>query len=112
MSIKKTISKIGGKVISFLSGEQMIAWGWDKQIGFIVTIFALVSASIAWSLMVETRLVVTQKNVKTLQELEISYHQLTIDLMGMDKRSKIENMLKNQGSTLIAPVEPPQKVEL
>lgn len=112
MSFKSRINRFGRKVVDFLSGEVIISWGWDRHIGFIFTIFALVVASIAWSLMVETRLVVTQKNERTLQELEISYQQLTIDLIGMDKRTKIESMLKESGSTLKAPDDPPQRVKL
>ena len=112
MSFRSVISNIGKKIVHFLSGEKIIEWGWDKQIGLIVTIFALIGATIAWSLMVESRLVVTQKNERILQDLEISYHQLTIELAGMDKRSKIENMLKVSGSTLAAPGEPPQRIEL
>lgn len=100
------------KATSWLSGDKLIDLGMERQLGFIFYIFTLICALIAWSLMVESNLVQVQKNEKTLQELRISYQQRTLDLVGMNNRTKIDRMLKAQGSTLHAPVTPPKRIEL
>ena len=106
------IKGIVDKLISFLSGDKLIQWGVDRQLGFIFYIFVIICVSITWSLMVERNLVQVQKNEKTLQELRISYQQRTLDLVGMNNRTKIDGMLKARGSKLHAPVEPPKRIEL
>ena len=60
----------------------------------------------------EQNLVKVQKNERVLQELRISYQQRTLDLVGMNNRSKIDALLKANGSKLHAPVEPPKRIEL
>ena len=106
------IKQFVDKVISYLSGDKLIEWGVDRQLGFIFYIFVIICVSITWSLMVERNLVQVQKNEKTLQELRISYQQRTLDLVGMNNRTKIDGMLKARGSKLHAPVEPPKRIEL
>ena len=109
---KGRIKRLVDKVVSYLSGDKLIEWGVDRQLGFIFYIFLIICASIAWSLMVEQDLVRVQKNEKTLQELRISYQQRTLDLVGMNNRTRIDGLLKASGSKLHAPVEPPKRIEL
>ena len=106
------IKGIVDKLISFLSGDKLIQWGVDRQLGFIFYIFVLICVSIAWSLLVEQSLVRVQKNERELQELRISYQQRTLDLVGMNNRTRIDGMLKSQGSKLHAPENPPQRIIL
>ena len=100
------------KLISYLSGDKLIAWGVDRQLGFIFYIFAIVCISIGWSLLVEQSLVKVQKNERELQELRISYQQRTLDLVGMNNRTKIDGMLKACDSQLHAPQDPPRRIVL
>ncbi|MBR3291243.1 MAG: hypothetical protein IKI66_03555 [Bacteroidales bacterium] len=109
---KGRIKRLVDKVVSYLSGDKLIEWGVDRQLGFIFYIFLIICASIAWSLMVEQDFVRVQKNEKTLQELRISYQQRTLDLVGMNNRTRIDGLLKASGSKLHAPVEPPKRIEL
>lgn len=106
------IKDIVDKLISYLSGDKLIEWGVDRQLGFISYIFVIICISIAWSLMVEKNLVQVQKNERVLQELRISYQQHTLDLVGMNNRSKIDGMLKARGSQLHAPTEPARLIIL
>ena len=106
------IKRVVDKVVSYLSGDKLIQWGVDRQLGFIFFVFVIICVSIAWSLMVEQNLVKVQKNEKTLQELRISYQQRTLDLVGMNNRTRIDGLLKASGSKLHAPVEPPKRIEL
>jgi Tfp pilus assembly protein PilO len=109
---KGRFKRLVDKVVSYLSGDKLIEWGVDRQLGFIFYIFLIICASIAWSLMVEQDLVRVQKNEKALQELRISYQQRTLDLVGMNNRTRIDGLLKASGSKLHAPVEPPKRIEL
>lgn len=109
---KGRFKRLVDKVVSYLSGDKLIEWGVDRQLGFIFYIFLIICASIAWSLMVEQDLVKVQKNEKALQELRISYQQRTLDLVGMNNRTRIDGLLKASGSRLHAPVEPPKRIEL
>ncbi len=109
---KGRFKRLVDKVISYLSGDKLIEWGVDRQLGFIFYIFIIICVSIAWSLMVEQDLVRVQKTERTLQELRISYQQRTLDLVGMNNRTLIDGLLKASGSKLHAPVEPPKRIEL
>ena len=109
---KGRFKRLVDKVVSYLSGDKLIEWGVDRQLGFIFYIFLIICASIAWSLMVEQDLVKVQKNEKALQELRISYQQRTLDLVGMNNRTRIDGLLKASGSKLHAPVKPPKRIEL
>lgn len=108
--IRSFIDKVVSQV-SFLSGDVLIERGMDRQLGFIFYIFVFICISIGWSLMVEQNLVKVQKNEKVLQELRISYQQRTLDLVGMNNRSRIDKMLKAEGSKLHAPANPPKRIE-
>ena len=105
------IKRFMDKVISYLSGDKLIQWGVDRQLGFILYVFVIICVSIAWSLMVEQNLVKVQKNERALQELRISYQQRTLDLVGMNNRTRIDGLLKASGSKLHAPVEPPKRID-
>ena len=111
-SMSGKIKDIFDKLISYISGDKLIEWGVDRQLGFISYIFLLICISIAWSLMVEQNLVQVQKNERALQELRISYQQRTLDLVGMNNRTKIDGMLKASGSQLHAPTAPAQRIIL
>ena len=100
------------KLVSYLSGDKLIEWGVDRQLGFILYIFLIFCISIAWSLMVEQNLVQVQRNERALQELRISYQQRTLDLVGMNNRTKIDGMLKACDSQLHAPQDPPRRIVL
>ena len=109
--IRKVIDRIVSR-ISILSGDMLVERGVDRQLGFIFYCFALVCVIIAWSLMVEQNLVRVQKNERELQELRISYQQRTLDIVGMNNRTRIDKMLKAEGSKLHAPQRPPKRIVL
>ena len=114
-NLKQKIRKIVDRIVSrvsFLSGDVLVERGVDRQLGFIFYCFALVCIIIAWSLMVEQSLVRVQKNDKQLQELRISYQQRTLDIVGMNNRTRIDKMLKDEKSKLHAPEQPPKRIVL
>ena len=109
---KGRFKRLVDKVISYLSGDKLIEWGVDRQLGFIFYIFVIVCVTIAWSLLVEQSLVKVQRNERELQELQISYQQHTLDLVGMNNRTRIDALLRQNGSQLRAPAEPPKRIVL
>lgn len=114
-NLKQKIRKFFDRLlsrVSFLSGDVLVERGIDRQLGFIFYCFALVCVIIAWSLMVEQNLVKVQKNDRELQELRISYQQRTLDIVGMNNRTRIDKMLKAEGSKLHAPQLPPKRIVL
>lgn len=107
MALRKAINR----VIDFLSGDFFLRKGLDRMMWFFLYTFTLACVVILWSLMVENRLVRVEKNEQTIEELEVNLHQRTIELVGLNKRSRIEKMLKASGSTLKAPEEPAIMIE-
>ncbi|MDD2594616.1 MAG: FtsL-like putative cell division protein [Bacteroidales bacterium] len=107
----ETQNRLIDKFIGFFSGDKIFN-KLVKYVGFIFYVFVLICGTIIWSLTVESKLVHVEKNEKIIEELEINYHQKTLDLIGINKRSKIEYMLKECNSTLHPPVEPAKRIKI
>lgn len=97
--------------VELVSGDIILRRHIDKQMGLFFYIFLLFCAIIAWSLFVENQLVKVEKNDRTIESLEVSYHQRDLELVGLDQRTRIEQMLGECNSNLKAPVEPAKIVE-
>lgn len=102
----KKAAKFKKGFVDFLSGDLLLRKRVDHNMGFAFYVFLLFSAIIAWSLQVEKKLVKVEQNARTIEALEISYHQRSIELVSLDQRTKIESMLNDCNSKLKAPVEP------
>ena len=103
------------KIISWFTalfgGELIAKKGIDRQLPFIAFCFILVSAYLMWGLWVESRQALIKENDGIIDELKIEYHEKSLKLTGLDQRSRIEKMLKENGnSTLHAPQEPPKRI--
>jgi len=110
--IKRYTKKAVSKVTDFVSGDIVMRRGFDKQVGFMFYCFVLICAIITWSLIAENDLVKVKTNEKTIEELRISYQQMELDYIGMNNRTRIDKMLEGYGSSLHAPVTPPQVIEI
>ena len=109
---KKGLKKIKKGMLDFASGDLLIKRGIDKQLGFIFYVFCCICLFIMWSLTVESQLARVQDNEKVLADLRINYQQKTLDLVGMNNRTKVDNLLKKQNSTLHGPVDPPTVIKV
>lgn len=109
---KGKIKSLFDRLVDYLSGDAIIKHGWDRQLGFIVYIFVFVCLSIGWTLSAERRLVEVRNNERIIQELRISYQQRTLDVVGMNNRTKVDRMLKGCNSSLKAPSTPPRRIVL
>ena len=94
------------RFINFFSGDFILTRGLDKHIWFAVCIFVLFSILITWSLTVESALVKVRKNEKTIEALNIAKDQRAIELLSIDRRSTLEELLRKNHSTLKAPETP------
>jgi len=105
------IKKLTNKLIELMSGDTLLIHSFDKQLGFVFFIFLLVSAKIAWSLNVEKDLAQVEKNEVIIEDLRINWQQISLDMVGMDSRDKVEYLLEKNNSTLVAPVIPPDYIK-
>lgn len=104
------LAKVIRKMIDWLSGDAALRKGVGKQLGFVFYIFLLLCSVITWSLIVESDLVKVKNNDKVIEELRISSQQRQLDYVGLNNRNKVERMLKNAGSKLEEPTDPPQRI--
>lgn len=105
------MSGIRNRAVNFFSGDFILTRGLDRQLGFIFFIFVIFCCIIFWSLMVESKLVKVAENEKKIKSLVISRDQLAIDLLGLDRRGCVEELLRRNNSKLVAPVEPAKVIE-
>lgn len=98
--------KIGRGLKDIFSGDFITRWGLEKYVGFVAYIFLLVSAFIFWNLMVEANLVKVVDGENQIKELKIYRDQTSIELLKLDHRATVEELLKANCSKLVAPVEP------
>lgn len=109
---RKGLRKIKKGVLDFASGDILIKAGIEKQLGFIFYTFCCICLFIMWSLTVESQLAKIQDNEKILEDLRINYQQRTLDLVGMNNRTKVDNLLQQNNSTLHGPQDPPTVIKI
>ncbi|MBR0533126.1 MAG: hypothetical protein IJK19_00350 [Bacteroidales bacterium] len=98
-------------IIDVVSGDIITKRGIDKRLPFIIYIFFLIILYIIWGLMVEDRMTIIRDNEKEIETLKIEYYQKELTLTGLNQKSKVENLLLQNGITdLKAPVDPPQRI--
>lgn len=100
------------KTTEWLSGDVLLNKRVDRNLGFIFYVFVLLCLLIAWSLNVEKDLVRVEKNEAVISDLKINYQQRTLDLVGLNSRFRVEELLKKNHSTLAAPSDPPKRVKI
>jgi len=98
--------KIGRSLKDIFSGDFITRLGLERYIGFVAVIFLLVSAFIAWNLIVESNLVKVVDGENQIKELRIYRDQTSIELLKLDHRATVEKLLKENNSLLEAPVNP------
>ena len=96
---------------SFFRGERLIRI-MSKQMTFILTIFITVICLIIWNMKVEEEMVKSENLLEEVEDLKIQYTHKNIELISLNKRTTIEEMLERSRSTLKAPVKPAQIVDI
>lgn len=99
------------RIIDVVSGDIITKRGIDKKLPFIIYIFFLIILYIMWGLMVEDKMTVIKDNEKEIETLKIEYYQKELTLTGLNQKSKVENLLLQNGiKDLKAPEDPPQRI--
>ncbi|MCF0167364.1 MAG: hypothetical protein HUJ93_01785 [Bacteroidales bacterium] len=109
--MKKALKRLGDTILDVMTGDIIIKRGWDRHIRFVVYLFFLISCYLLWNLWVEDKLVKIKNNDADIEQLKVVYYKNNSDLMGLDQRSKVEQMLSAHGlEDLHAPADPPMTI--
>lgn len=92
--------------IAVLKGEFLLRLNVGRYFVHIAYTFLLFAAVIWISLMIETTMAKVERNKATLKELEIVHSAKTFEVVSLSRRSTVEDMLKNMGSSVARPEEP------
>ncbi|MCF0172659.1 MAG: hypothetical protein HUJ91_02860 [Bacteroidales bacterium] len=100
------------RLFSDLFGGEIIARkNLDRYTLFILYLFFLMGVYLLWGLKSQDLMATIKKNEAIIEEKKIEYHQKELNLTGIDQRTRIENMLKQEGNnTLHAPTDPPKRI--
>lgn len=74
-------------------------------------VFVLVILYITLNLLIEKSMTIRQENDRIIEELRIDYTQKSLELVSIDTRSKVKEMLEKTGSDLEEPRQAPVKIE-
>ena len=97
--------------LATIKGEFLLRLHVNKYFIHIIYTFFLFWVSIWLSLKIEKTLTKVEENRKALQDVEIYHAQKTVELAGMGRMSKIEDMLREKGSALTIPEKPADKIK-
>ncbi|MBR5175586.1 MAG: hypothetical protein IKW89_06605 [Bacteroidales bacterium] len=97
--------------LATIKGEFLLRLHVNKYFIHIIYTFFLFWVSIWLSLKIEKTLTKVEENRKALQDIEIYHAQKTVELAGMGRMSKIEDMLRDKGSELTIPQKPADRIK-
>ena len=104
---RKAIGKaIGAFFISLGRGDLLLRMRVDKALPYILYAFLLGCISIWMSYRTEQTMLKVEKNNERLRTLKIHNAQMTYELVGLDRLSTVESMLKEMESEVAAPQKP------
>lgn len=97
--------------LAAIKGEFLLRLRVNKYFIHIIYTFFLFWVSIWLSLKIEKTLTKVEDRRQVLQDVEIYHAQKTVELAGMGRMSKIEEMLRENGSSLTVPQKPADKIK-
>lgn len=97
--------------LATIKGEFLLRLHVNKYFIHIIYTFFLFWVSIWLSLKIEKTLTRVEENRKSLQDIEIYHAQKTVELAGMGRMSKIEDLLRDKGSELTIPEKPADRIK-
>ena len=105
------MGKAGKYIKSIFRGDFLTAIKADRNIPFILYVFVLVILYITLNLLIEKSMTIRQENDRIIEELRTDYTQKSLELVSIDTRSKVKEMLEKKGSDLEEPRQAPVKIE-
>ncbi|HNR27315.1 MAG TPA: FtsL-like putative cell division protein [Bacteroidales bacterium] len=98
----------GEKIVSTLFGGRALLSGvLSRHLNFILYIFFLLILYISINNAVEKTLLANYQVEKAIKLLHADYTRKSADFMKLSQQQEIERELRNRGSELMAPVNPP-----
>lgn len=91
---------------SLLRGDLLLRMRVDKLFPYILYTFALAWVSIWLSYKVEQTMLQVEKNKAVIEEMKIDNARKTYEIVGINRISKVETMLRDKGSDVKAPEKP------
>ena len=104
------MAAISKYIKSFFRGDFLTVIKADRNIPFILYVFVLIILYITINLLIEQTMTVRQENERIIKELNIGYTQKSLELISIDTRSKIEEMLREKCSSLEKPETAPARI--
>lgn len=92
--------------LAMMKGEFLLRLNVGRYFVHIAYTFFLIGVVIWVSLMIETTMARVEKNKLTLRELEIEHSAKTFEVVSLSRRSTVEGMLKEMGSSVGEPEGP------
>ena len=91
---------IKNSLLAILQGKFLLKLDIGRFFMHIVYTFFLFAAVIWMSIMIETSMAKVERNKRTLKELEIAHSQKTFEVVSLSRRSEVDKMLGEMGSTV------------
>lgn len=93
-----------------LGGQMLLRSGILQHPGFVLYLFLLIALYISINFGIERTLLKERRNERELKHLKSDFISKSARLQYMSKPIEIEKRLKELGSTLLPPVDPPVRV--
>ena len=97
---------IKNSAIAIVQGKLLLRLNVGSYFVHVLYTFFLLAMLILFSLGVESTLNKVEKNKAQLHEMEILYADKTFEVASMSRRSTVQKMLQDMGSTLAEPQQP------
>lgn len=106
--IAETIKNI---INAIFRGELLLRIGVDKYFTHIIIVLTLLVAHVLIGISTQNTLAKVEKNRKEIENLKIHYAQKESELIGMDRISTLESLLKSKGSKVGLPLKPAVRID-
>lgn len=95
-----------------LGGQILLHSGILQHASYVIFVFALIIVYISINFGIERSLLTERRNQRELKHLKSDYTSKSAKLQYYSKRAEVEKRLIELNSSLMAPVDPPQKIEI
>ena len=93
-------------LLAIVKGDFLLRLDIGRYFLHILYIFLCFGVAIWVSLMIDTTLTKVERNRAAIEELEVQHNQKEYDLMCLERRSAVSEMLNRMGSEVGEPQEP------
>jgi len=110
MSIADFLKAGKNILMSIIHGDLMMKLKLDKYFPHIIYTFFLMFVSIWLGLKIQNTMVKVEKNKDILTDMKIYHAQKTVQLVGLNRMSTVDDLLRDKGSDVTMPEVPANKI--